>query len=89
MLLSPSANRKKAKFCESCENYNKLKLPEICKKCYWAYPDDYEHIALQNHKVVELLWQDNDIDNFNKIKTSAEKQNKSLQEYIKTQLNKE
>lgn len=47
MLLCGSANRAKSWSCEHCKNRNKLMKIEICHKCYWAYPENYEHVAMR------------------------------------------
>lgn len=44
MLLSASANRLKSHACETCLNWN-VKDAEMCKTCFWAYPENYKHVA--------------------------------------------
>lgn len=50
MLLSPSANRAKSWACEHCENWER-KDSDFCIKCFWAYPEDYEHIAGKQQRI--------------------------------------
>ncbi len=45
MLLCGSANRAKSWSCEHCEDWKDVKKREICLTCYWASPENYEHIA--------------------------------------------
>ena len=46
MLVCGSANRAKSWSCEHCENWNNTKDKSICLSCYWAYPENYSHIAM-------------------------------------------
>jgi hypothetical protein len=57
MLLSASANRAKSWSCEHCENAVTHKRREICLSCYWARPEDYEHVAMQPIRRLDLQWQ--------------------------------
>lgn len=51
MLLCPSANRAKSWTCEHCENWVK-KDSSFCVKCYWAYPENYEHVAGKQQRIL-------------------------------------
>ena len=53
MLLCASANRQKSWACEHCENW-KAKKPEQCARCFWAYPENYTHIAGRRGIVVPI-----------------------------------
>ena len=55
MLISPSANRAKSWTCEHCENREK-KDSAFCVKCFWAYPEDYEHIAGKQQRVISVVF---------------------------------
>lgn len=46
MLLCSSANRAKSWSCEHCANWQ-LKSEEVCRSCFWSYPENYSHIAMQ------------------------------------------
>ena len=37
-------------------NWVELKDPRICRRCYWAYPEEYEHIAMRELRRVDILW---------------------------------
>jgi len=56
MLLCGSCQRAKSWSCEHCDNWREARQPEICKTCYWATPEDYNHIALQDHRRLEIVW---------------------------------
>lgn len=88
MLLSPSANRAKSWACEHCKNWA-IKDSEFCMRCFWAYPDDYDHVAGKNEKVVCIIFSDNEIEEYNKLirisgeNTAQETIRKILHEYLK------
>jgi hypothetical protein len=66
MLLSPSANRAKSWTCEHCNNWE-MKDAEFCMHCFWAYPEEYEHIAGKYEKVVSIVFSGNEIEDYNKL----------------------
>lgn len=55
MLLSGSANRAKSWACEHCVNWKELKKPSICRRCYWAFPDEYKHVAMRPVRRMDIL----------------------------------
>lgn len=66
MLLSPSANRAKSWTCEHCKNWE-IRDANFCMRCFWAHPDDYDHIAGKYEKIVSIIFSDNEIDDYNKL----------------------
>jgi hypothetical protein len=66
MLLSPSANRAKSWTCEHCENWSK-KDKEFCVRCFWAYPENYDHIAGKYEKIISIVFTGNEIEDYNKL----------------------
>ena len=66
MLLSPSANRAKSWTCEHCENW-KQKDSELCIKCFWAYPEEYEHIAGKQQRVVTVVFTGDEIEDYQRL----------------------
>lgn len=83
MLLCGSANRAKSWSCEHCENWNNIKDRSICLSCYWAYPEDYEHIAMQQVRRIDLLWQGEEVELYEQLKQRAISLKKELPEFIK------
>lgn len=71
MLLCGSANRAKSWSCEHCENWNRQKDRTICLSCYWAYPEDYEHIAMKQVRRIDLIWEGDDVATYEKLKQEA------------------
>ena len=66
MLLSPSANRAKSWTCEHCENWE-LNDIEFCVKCFWAYPEDYEHIAGKHERIIAIVFTGDEIEDYNRL----------------------
>jgi len=56
MLLCGSCQRAKSWSCEHCDNWREARQPELCKACYWAYPESYTHIALQDYRRLDIVW---------------------------------
>lgn len=88
MLLSGSANRAKSWFCEHCENWKKLKQREVCLTCYWAYPERHSHVAMQQLRRVDLIWQGTDTSQYERLKADAVAAGLALPEFVKQVLKK-
>jgi len=89
MLLSPSANRAKSWTCERCENWTKKDI-QVCLKCFWAHPEDYEHIARRYERVINLYFSGDEIEDYNKLIELSNKNNAQalIKEVIYEYLNK-
>lgn len=83
MLLSGSANRAKSWSCEHCENWNNIKDRTICLTCYWAYPENYSHIATRQIRRLDLVWQGEEIDIYEKLKAEAHSLEKEIPSFVK------
>jgi hypothetical protein len=66
MLLSPSANRDKSWACEHCVNWMQKDI-SMCKKCYYAYPENYEHIAGEKEKRINLVFREDEMEIYNNL----------------------
>ena len=86
MLLDASAQRAKSFSCEACENFLKLHDPNICKNCFWASPENYDHVAIVPKRTVTMTWSGDEIAQFNKLKVAALKQGQTVQDYVKSVL---
>lgn len=82
MLLSPSANRDKSWACEHCTNWLE-KNREMCKTCYYAYPEDYQHIAGKTEKKLSIVFNREEMDLYDQIEEQAKLQNISYQSAVK------
>lgn len=83
MLLCGSANRAKSWSCEHCANWLDLKDSSICRKCYWAYPDSYEHIAMRQIRRADILWAEDEVNIYDRLKERTLELQKDLPAYIK------
>ena len=88
MLLCGSCNRAKSWSCEHCDNWTGQKEMELCLKCYWGNPTNYDHIALQEIRILALIWQDNEITFFEALQKEAEKDKLQLAEHVKNLIEK-
>lgn len=70
MLLCASANRAKSWSCEHCPNWQD-KIANTCRTCYWAYPDDYTHIATREERRLDILWAEDEVRDYDQLKAEA------------------
>jgi 5-methylcytosine-specific restriction endonuclease McrA len=82
MLLCGSCNRSKSWSCEHCPNWTKKSIA-ICKACYWASPEKYQHIATENIRRLALMWKGSSTHNYDVLLTLAAKRGISAQDYLK------
>ncbi|MCK4652445.1 MAG: HNH endonuclease [Methanosarcinales archaeon] len=83
MLLCGSCNRAKSWSCEHCANWLTEKSDKICFNCYWAHPENYIHIALREIRRIEIIWDEEDVAIYEKLKTIANKHSHSIPDYVK------
>lgn len=87
MLLSPSANRDKSWACEHCVNWTEKDVA-MCKTCYFAYPENYQHVAGEQEKKLDIVFKNEDMQIYDKLieqakieKISSQAITKSIIEY--------
>lgn len=83
MMLCGSCNRAKSWSCEHCENWQGRKDTKVCSSCYWSYPESYNHISMVNERRLELVWQRDEVKNYERLLLDAKKQGKNPQDIIK------
>ncbi len=88
MLLCGSANRAKSWSCEHCVNWVELKKPEVCRSCYWAYPDNYTHLAMRQARRADILWTEKEIEDYERLKRRTVQLQKNIPSYVKEVLAK-
>ena len=86
MLLDASSNRAKSWSCEHCDNFLTKHDPVICRTCFWAFPEDYLHIAETPARRVELVWTGDEIAAFERLQGEAVASGIELAAYIKRRL---
>ena len=88
MLLSPSANRAKSWSCERCKNWD-VKDVHFCMRCFWAHPENYDHVAGKPEKVISIIFSGHEIEDYNKLVSLSGKDTaqamikRILHEYLK------
>lgn len=83
MLLCPSANRDKSWACEHCENW-KDKNCDVCRTCYYAFPENYTHIACKEERKIDLVFKGKkEIELYQEILRNAEERHLSMADFIK------
>ncbi len=88
MLLSGTSNRAKSWSCEHCKNLTEIKDLEKCKSCYWAYPENYSHVALNEARKLDLTWQGDEVKEYDALKSNSEEVGEELPDYVKEILRK-
>lgn len=83
MLLCGSANRAKSWSCEHCVNWRELRDPEICQRCYWAFPEDYDHVAMRQARRVDIMWTGDEVTVYDRLKKRTMELQKEIPAYIK------
>jgi hypothetical protein len=83
MLLDASSQRAKSWSCEHCDNFRKIHDPTICQRCFWAFPEDYDHIAMEQKRRVDIVWSGKDVSEYDAAKVAAQKAGQLLPDFIK------
>jgi hypothetical protein len=89
MLLSGSANRAKSWSCEHCDNWKNTKDRTICLTCYWAFPENYSHIAMRQIRRIDLIWQGKEIATYEMLQEKARLLEKEIPSFVKEIIEKE
>ena len=56
MLLDASTQRSKSTACAECPNMISERSVSTCLSCYWANPDDHQHVATSPVRRVDVVW---------------------------------
>lgn len=83
MLLSGTSNRAKSWSCEHCENWNDLHEINICESCYWAFPEEYTHVAMKEVRRLDITWQDKEVTDYEKLKEKSDNLSIDLPTFVK------
>ena len=82
MLLDASSQRAKSWSCEQCRNFRELRDPNVCAGCFWAHPEEYEHIAMQQVRRTDIVWSGDDVPVHDRLKAEADRVGISLAELL-------
>ena len=83
MLLDGSSQRAKSWSCEHCPNMLDAQAASVCKTCYWAFPENYEHIATEDYRRTDITWQGDDVPVHDRFKKQADKLGISVAELLR------
>jgi hypothetical protein len=83
MLLDGKSQRSKSFSCENCENFKVLLKPEICRACYWAFPESYTHVAMTDIRRADIVWQGDEIADFDQLNAKAAERGTSVNQLLK------
>lgn len=86
MLLSGTMNTAKAWSCRSCKNTKENKDKVICKSCYWAFPENYTHVAMKDIRRLDLVWQGKEVKDYDALIEMSKTENVILPKFIKVAL---
>ena len=82
MLLCAGCNRAKSWSCEHCPNWETKSSP-ICAQCYWAFPDEYTHIALREVRRLDIFWDSSELEVYEQLKNAARNNFATVPDYVK------
>ena len=88
MLLDASSQRAKSWSCEHCDNWRHARDESVCRSCFWAFPENYTHIAGEEVRRVDIEWRGAEIKVFERLHRRAEKADTTIAEFIKRLLRK-
>lgn len=86
MLLCGSCNRAKSWSCEHCVNWLVEKSPNVCQTCYWVNPESYKHIALRFVRRLDIVWTEQEVETYERLKRLADASGEAMPEYVKAVL---
>jgi len=86
MLIALGLQRVKSWSCEHCRNSLELRDPRVCQRCFWAHPDNYDHVAMEQRRRVDLSWVAGEVEEYEGLVKLAKKKGVTVQEYIKAKL---
>jgi len=88
MLVCGSCNRAKSWSCEHCANWLSDKSLAICMKCYWGNPRNYTHIALQEIRRLDIIWEGEEVEVYERLKKMAQEMDVEIPSYVKELIGK-
>jgi hypothetical protein len=88
MLIDGSSQRSKSWSCEHCENFREIRDASICRACFWASPESYDHVAMEEKRRAEIVWAGEEVEDYERAKARADKAGVLLSALIKELLRK-
>ena len=88
MLLCGSCNRAKSWSCEHCPNVTEAQEVGICQRCYWASPEEFDHVALEPIRRLDLVWTGKDVALFERLRAKAQAAGEAMPGYVRAVVDK-
>lgn len=73
MVLDGTCNRRKSWACEHCQNLLNKRLVSVCQTCYWANPEQHSHVAMENIRRVDLVFNGQESETFDRFRSLCAK----------------
>jgi hypothetical protein len=83
MLIAMGLQRVKSWSCERCRNASEIRDAKICRRCFWGNPEDYDHIAMEQRRRVDIVWVGDEVKEHDLLKRLAKRMGVTLSDYIK------
>jgi hypothetical protein len=84
-VLCASHQRKKSFECENCGNSETRDL-EQCRSCFWAFPEDYSHVALRDERRVTVIWAGEEVEEYERLKDGARQRGLDIPTLVRERL---
>jgi hypothetical protein len=82
MLVCGSANRAKSWSCENCINWLQRDR-RVCSECYWAYPEEYKHIAMRDIRRLDIAWVEEEVAEYDQLIKESKLAKETPPAYVK------
>jgi len=83
MLIALGLQRMKSWSCENCRNGKEIRDITICDACYWANPENDQHIAMEQRRRIDITWVGPEITAYDILAKAAARGGISLPQYVK------
>jgi len=83
MLLDGSSQRAKSWACEHCPNLLGARSAVVCRSCFWAFPEGYAHIAMQQIRRTDVVWQGKDVTTHDRLRKEADRRKTTVAEILR------
>jgi hypothetical protein len=82
MVLDGTCNRRKSWICEHCPNLLRYKRVETCQSCYWAYPEEHTHVAMEELRRLDVLFSGEETKVFDRFRKVGQRQGQSVRDRV-------
>lgn len=83
MLLDASSQRAKSWSCENCRNARVDLDIDVCRTCFWASPEAYTHVALEEVRRLDIEWRGGEVATFDRLRAQAEREGVTVAALVK------